>query len=94
MCLQRWNQIALAAPGACPFPAVFRHSLSCIFAALNATELALGICIHEASNRHKRRPHTPRWLPCLLMVTRDAQTDLTIDLEAAGRCEETEVRRS
>lgn len=83
--------IAPATASAGPFAAIFRHPLSCISTAFDPTELTLSVGVHEAPNCHQRRPDTPRWLPCFLVVSRYAQADLAVDFEAAGGREEAEV---
>lgn len=62
--------------------------------AVNATNLALRIRIHEAAYGDQGRPYSPSRLPSLLMVSANAQTNLTVDLKAARGRDEAEGRRA
>ena len=63
-------------------------------AGLETAELALGICLHEGSQRDESGAHTPCRLPGLLVVAADRQADLTVGLEAARGRYESERRRT
>jgi hypothetical protein len=82
--------VALGTCRTLPGVALPGHLLSRLLATLYAAELALCICVHKTPDCDERGAHAPGRLPRLLVVAGDAQTDLAVDFEAAGRGQEAE----
>ena len=93
LALPEYLLVGVGADGATPGAALGGERAADLVARVEAAELAAGVGLHEAAEGDEGGADAPGGLPGLLVVPRDAETDLAVGLEAAARGGEAEGGR-